>query len=129
MANAKKAPAKKTPAKKTTAKKAPAKKAPAKKAPAKKAPAKKVAAKKTPAKKATAKYGRGRPKKGEVRPPKEKKITATKAIRAKCNECIGGEPGHIKYKAIEECHLTDCPLFPFRFGRRPETMKKLGKVV
>lgn len=126
MANAKKAPAKKAPAKKTAAKKPAAKKAaPAKKTAAKKAPAKKAAAKKT----APAKFGRGRPKKGEVRPPKEKKITALKAARAKCNECVGGEPGHVKYKAISECELKDCPLYPFRFGRRPETMKKQGKTV
>lgn len=37
-----------------------------------------------------------------------------KAIRAKCLDCCAGSPGE-----VARCHLTDCPLWPFRFGKDP----------
>lgn len=37
-----------------------------------------------------------------------------KAIRAKCLECSCNQLGEVR-----ECPITDCPLFPFRFGKNP----------
>lgn len=37
-----------------------------------------------------------------------------KAIRAKCLECSCG-----KATEVRACPITDCPLFPFRFGKNP----------
>ncbi len=41
-----------------------------------------------------------------------------KAIRAKCVDCSGGSP-----KDVAECHLLDCPLWPYRLGKRPVFVK------
>lgn len=45
--------------------------------------------------------------------------TAIKAIRAKCLDCSGGSS-----KEVRLCPVTDCPLYPYRFGKRPETVRK-----
>jgi len=45
-------------------------------------------------------------------------------IRRKCKDCCAGSN-----KEVELCHIKDCPLFPYRFGVRPETAKKRGKDV
>ena len=37
-----------------------------------------------------------------------------KAIRAKCLECCCGQVNEVR-----ECPITDCPLFPFRYGKNP----------
>lgn len=42
------------------------------------------------------------------------RISRGKAIRAKCLDCCGGSPGE-----VARCHITDCPLWPFRFGKDP----------
>ena len=39
------------------------------------------------------------------------KITRTKAIRLKCLDCMCGNPHEVR-----KCPITDCPLYPFRFG-------------
>jgi len=39
---------------------------------------------------------------------------SVKLIRKMCLECMGGSP-----KLVSECTSTDCPLFPFRFGKNP----------
>ena len=36
------------------------------------------------------------------------------AIRAKCLECVCWQESEVK-----RCHLTDCPLWLYRFGHRP----------
>jgi len=41
--------------------------------------------------------------------------TPIKAIRAKCIDCSGGVP-----KEVRECPIEDCPLYPYRMGRRPK---------
>ncbi len=46
-------------------------------------------------------------------------LTPIKAIRKKCLDCSGGE-----HKEIEGCPITECPLYPYRFGKRPETAAK-----
>lgn len=45
--------------------------------------------------------------------------TPMKAIRAMCVSCSGGSTHEPKY-----CQVFDCPLWPFRTGRRPETLAK-----
>ena len=47
------------------------------------------------------------------------------AIRLKCvADCTVGQP-----KEVELCPITDCFLWPFRFGMRPSTARKKGKNV
>jgi hypothetical protein len=41
-------------------------------------------------------------------------ITPVKAIRQHCIECSGGSR-----KEVRECVITDCALYPFRFGTNP----------
>ena len=42
-------------------------------------------------------------------------MTPMKAIRAKCLDCCGGV-----YKMVRECTAPNCPLWPYRLGRRPK---------
>ena len=41
-------------------------------------------------------------------------MTPMKAIRAKCLDCCCGQ-----YKEVELCPCSDCPLYPYRFGKNP----------
>ena len=56
-------------------------------------------------------------KKIRLRVPK--KISYAKAIREKRLECTCNQPNEVKY-----CTITDCALFPYRFGTSPETYLK-----
>jgi hypothetical protein len=40
-----------------------------------------------------------------------KALTPLKAIRAKCLDCSAGSAHEVR-----RCHITDCPLYPYRFG-------------
>ncbi len=40
--------------------------------------------------------------------------TPLKAIRKKCLDCSYFQP-----KEVRKCTVIDCPLYPYRFGRRP----------
>jgi len=40
--------------------------------------------------------------------------TPLKAIRKKCLDCSYYQP-----KEVRECTCIDCPIYPYRFGRRP----------
>ena len=40
--------------------------------------------------------------------------TPIKAIRSKCLDCSGGQPGEVRL-----CPIEACPLWPYRMGRRP----------
>jgi hypothetical protein len=42
------------------------------------------------------------------------KISATKAIRAKCLDCCGDNAAEVR-----RCHIVDCSLWPFRMGSSP----------
>ncbi len=42
-----------------------------------------------------------------------------KAIRAKCLDCCCEQPSEVKL-----CPVSDCPLYPFRFGRNPFRAKR-----
>jgi hypothetical protein len=49
-----------------------------------------------------------------LRNTKEIPMTPIKAIRAKCMDCTGDQP-----KEIKLCPIEKCPLYPYRFGKRP----------
>lgn len=49
----------------------------------------------------------------------EKRLTAIKAIRAKCLDCSGGSREEVK-----QCVIPDCPLYPFRLGKNPNIKRK-----
>ncbi len=48
-----------------------------------------------------------------------KKNTPMRAIRAHCLDCTCGS-----YQEVQLCTAPECPLYPFRFGKRPATMAK-----
>ena len=52
------------------------------------------------------------------------RLSPTKSIRLKCLECSAGSSREVDY-----CPVNPCPLWPWRFGQRPETARKRGKVV
>jgi len=41
--------------------------------------------------------------------------TPIKAIRAKCLDCSCFKP-----KEVRQCTAIDCPIYPFRMGRKPD---------
>lgn len=43
------------------------------------------------------------------------RITPLKAIRAKCLDCCAGQVAEIR-----RCTVENCPLFPYRMGKRPK---------
>lgn len=43
------------------------------------------------------------------------KLTPIKAIRQHCKECCCGQ-----VKEIKLCSIKECPLHPYRMGRRPK---------
>lgn len=54
--------------------------------------------------------------------PKEPK-TPLEAIRAHCLQCCESRL-IVKFCTCDGLNSTKCPLWPFRFGKRPSTMKK-----
>lgn len=40
--------------------------------------------------------------------------TPLKAIRAKCLECSNNS-----YQEVRQCCVRNCPLYPYRYGKRP----------
>jgi len=46
-------------------------------------------------------------------------MTPLKAIRAKCMDCMCEQP-----KEIKLCPITDCSLYPFRFGKNPNIKRE-----
>lgn len=46
--------------------------------------------------------------------------TPIKAIRAKCLDCCG-----YQYSEVVKCTVTKCPLFPYRFGKRPRDLSDI----
>lgn len=47
------------------------------------------------------------------------RLTAGKSIRRACIECAGGLMIEVKL-----CPVESCPLWQWRFGKRPETVEK-----
>ena len=52
---------------------------------------------------------------------KDDPVRPLKAIRLKCLECQGGSPGEVR-----TCHISDCTLWPYRFGTRPKPARATG---
>ena len=52
---------------------------------------------------------------------RENWTTPVKAIRRKCLDCCAGSR-----KLVRECHIYTCPLWPFRLGKRPETVERVS---
>ncbi len=48
-----------------------------------------------------------------------RRITPMASIRAKGRDCSCGSTVEIK-----NCRCTDCALWPYRYGKRPETVAK-----
>ena len=53
--------------------------------------------------------------------------TPLKAIRKKCLDCSYFQP-----KEVRQCTAIECPIYPYRFGRRPDkstidTLKRFYK--
>ncbi len=51
-----------------------------------------------------------------------KTLTPLKAIRANCLDCSGGSPAEVRL-----CAIPDCPLYGYRFGKRPKTVQKANE--
>ena len=47
------------------------------------------------------------------------RLTPMKAIRAKCLDCCC-----FQSKEVKLCPATDCPLWPYRLGHRPDWKSK-----
>ena len=46
-------------------------------------------------------------------------ITPLKAIRKKCLDCSGNDKTEVR-----KCPLKDCPLYPYRSGRKERPLKQ-----
>jgi len=46
--------------------------------------------------------------------------TPLKAMRLKCLDCCCGSS-----KEVERCVVTTCALYPYRFGKRPESKRRV----
>ena len=46
----------------------------------------------------------------------DKVLTPLQAIRKNCLICSGGSS-----EEVRQCPITDCPVYPYRFGKRPAT--------
>ena len=42
-------------------------------------------------------------------------LTPIKSIRKKCLDCCSGQ-----YREVRECRSIDCPIWIYRFGKRPD---------
>lgn len=51
-----------------------------------------------------------------------KHLTPIQAIRAKCIDCSCGI-----LKEVRECPIKDCPLWPYRMGKRPAKDKNIER--
>lgn len=49
-----------------------------------------------------------------------KKLKPIQAIRAKCLDCCCGN-----YQEVRLCTIGKCPLYPYRFGKRPKIDKSI----
>ena len=55
--------------------------------------------------------------------PTAKRLSPIKAIRLKCLDC-SGTALVVKFCTLDGLHSTRCELWPFRFGRRPESVAR-----
>lgn len=47
-------------------------------------------------------------------------LTPLRAIRAKCIDCSAGS-----IKEVRECVMLDCPLYPYRLGKSPNSKPRI----
>ncbi len=52
------------------------------------------------------------------------RLTPIKSIRQKCLDCSGGAR-----KEVALCPVENCPLYPYRFGKRPKDDKSTSEDV
>ena len=52
-------------------------------------------------------------------------MTPIKAIRQHCLECCGGSAQVVKFCTCDGVNCTRCDLWPYRFGKRPQTAAKI----
>jgi hypothetical protein len=48
-------------------------------------------------------------------------FTPLRAIRRRCLDCCCGSS-----QEVSLCHIKDCALYPYRFGKRPGTVKRVA---
>ena len=58
------------------------------------------------------------------RGPKSTRVSPLKAIRQMCLDCCNLQPSVVKFCTLDGIHSTRCSLWPFRFGRRPESVAR-----
>ena len=56
--------------------------------------------------------------------PSEKTLTPISAIRQKCLECSNWQ-----WTEVRDCHINDCALYPYRFGKDPSREGHPGGVI
>ena len=52
-----------------------------------------------------------------------------KSMRLNCLECSGGSQKYVKFCTCDGLHSTACQFWPYRFGRRPESVADQRLVV
>jgi hypothetical protein len=50
--------------------------------------------------------------------------TPMNVIRRKCIDCAGGSPKGVRFCSRDGLHSAACTLWPFRFGKRPATVRR-----
>lgn len=55
----------------------------------------------------------------EAKVARGERVNRPRAIRMKCLDCCCYQPAE-----VSKCTITDCCLYPFRFGKDPFTKKK-----
>ena len=48
-----------------------------------------------------------------------------RAVRRHCLDCSAGSPKYVTWCPCDGLHSTFCDLWPYRFGRRPETARRV----
>ena len=51
-------------------------------------------------------------------------LNRRKAIKERCLNCSAWSP-----KKVEQCHFTDCPLYPYRSGKGKQDAKERNKAI
>ena len=56
--------------------------------------------------------------------PRSRATSPLAAIRAKCLDCCCGSFKSVKFCTLDGVNSTPCALWPFRFGKRPATIRR-----
>ena len=60
-------------------------------------------------------------KSGTKKPKTPRTLSPLRAIRLNCLDCCNGSSSVVKYCTNDGVNSTRCPVWPFRFGKRPKT--------